>query len=267
MQLMDAAFPGQIPLSKVNFNARFDYEFSSNFKILQTHFVKIKCDKVVPTDRLIKAKYQDNLEFMQWMKRFFEMQYSGEPYDAKARRKECKVEYASDKKSSTGSAKLPLSNYSTASSAATTTAATSATSGSVSSSNGASVAAASDARRSSMMPGTGSTIKPVRQSLMPTRTNGASGSRYGTSATAAAAGSAKGGASGKDAKVEELTRVCSELNVELAKSDATKEFYYDKLRAIEKLMSDLNPEEETVEGLKNKVCTILFSAEPSGLSD
>lgn len=49
MQLMDAAFPGQIPLSKANFNASYDYEFSSNFKILQTHFVKIKCDKVVPT--------------------------------------------------------------------------------------------------------------------------------------------------------------------------------------------------------------------------
>lgn len=248
---MDAAFPGQIPLSKVNFNARFDYEFSSNFKILQTHFVKIKCDKVVPTDRLIKAKYQDNLEFMQWMKRFFEIQFSGEPYDAKARRKECKVEYASDKKSATSSKP-----------AATSTSASSSTSTSTSTATTSAANSASDARRSSMMPGTGTTVKPVRQSIMPTRTT--STSRSGTSS--AASGAAKPTAA-KDSKVEELTKACSELNIELAKSETTREFYYDKLRAIEKLLGELVPEDETVEGLKEKVCSILFSAEPSGITD
>lgn len=253
--MMDAAFPGQIPLSKVNFNARFDYEFSSNFKILQTHFVKIKCDKVVPTDRLIKAKYQDNLEFMQWMKRFFEMQFSGEPYDAKARRKECKVEYASDKKSSKSSASSGTStSTSTAASSSAATTTTAATSTSTS--------GAADARRSSMMPGTGTTVKPVRQSIMPTRTTGTS--RTGTST--AAPGGAKPTAT-KDGRVEELTKACSELNIELAKSEATREFYYDKLRQIEKLLGDLVPEDETAESLKDKVQTILFSAEHSGMTE
>lgn len=38
-------------------------------------------------DKLIKAKYQDNLEFLQWMKRFFDIKYNGAPYDAVGRRK------------------------------------------------------------------------------------------------------------------------------------------------------------------------------------
>lgn len=224
MQLMDAAFPGQIPLSKANFNAQYDYEFSSNFKILQTHLVKIKCDKVVPTDRLTKAKYQDNLEFMQWMKRFFEMQFSGEPYDAKARRKECKCEYASDK-ASTKKVSAASSAGASASSASTSS---------------------SDARRSSMMPGTGSTAKPVRQSLMPAR----------TTTTSARPTSVK--LPPRDNRVEELTSMCSELTIELTKSETSREFYLDKLRAIESLMSELVAEDETAESLRDKVNDILF---------
>lgn len=38
-------------------------------------------------DKLVKAKYQDNLEFLQWMKRFYEINFNGEPYDALAKRK------------------------------------------------------------------------------------------------------------------------------------------------------------------------------------
>ena len=35
----------------------------------------------------MKAKYQDNLEFCQWVKRYFDLNYSGEPYNALQRRK------------------------------------------------------------------------------------------------------------------------------------------------------------------------------------
>lgn len=38
-------------------------------------------------DKLVKAKYQDNLEFCQWIKRYFDLNYSGEPYNALQRRK------------------------------------------------------------------------------------------------------------------------------------------------------------------------------------
>jgi RP/EB family microtubule-associated protein len=38
-------------------------------------------------DRLIKCKLQDNLEFMQWVKPFWEINYPGGDYDAAGRRK------------------------------------------------------------------------------------------------------------------------------------------------------------------------------------
>lgn len=41
----------------------------------------------------MKAKYQDNLEFLQWMKRYFDINYNGEPYDALGRRKGADLYY------------------------------------------------------------------------------------------------------------------------------------------------------------------------------
>lgn len=43
--------------------------------------------QIVPVDRLIKCKLQDNLEFMQWVKKFWEQNYPGGEYDALSRRK------------------------------------------------------------------------------------------------------------------------------------------------------------------------------------
>lgn len=45
-QIMDAVFPGQVPLHKVNFNAKFEYEFVANFKVLQSVFDKFGIDRV-----------------------------------------------------------------------------------------------------------------------------------------------------------------------------------------------------------------------------
>ena len=35
----------------------------------------------------MKGKYQDNLEMLQWIKRYFDLNYGGAPYDALGRRK------------------------------------------------------------------------------------------------------------------------------------------------------------------------------------
>lgn len=71
-QLMDYVFPGSVPMKRVNWEARSDFQFLENYKILQAAFTKNNVQKYVDVDRLIRAKYQDNLEFCQWLKAFFE---------------------------------------------------------------------------------------------------------------------------------------------------------------------------------------------------
>eukprot|EP00276_Gloeochaete_wittrockiana_P006509 CAMPEP_0184644074 /NCGR_PEP_ID=MMETSP0308-20130426/844_1 /TAXON_ID=38269 /ORGANISM="Gloeochaete witrockiana, Strain SAG 46.84" /LENGTH=286 /DNA_ID=CAMNT_0027072391 /DNA_START=40 /DNA_END=900 /DNA_ORIENTATION=+ len=86
-QIMDSIYPGKVPLSKVNFNAKLEHEFIKNYKVLQSVFEQQKIDKYIEVDKLIKAKYQDNLEFLQWMKRFWDAHFNqNSDYDALARR-------------------------------------------------------------------------------------------------------------------------------------------------------------------------------------
>lgn len=42
--------------------------------------------QIVPIDRLVKGRFQDNFEFLQWFKKFFDANYSGADYDALAMR-------------------------------------------------------------------------------------------------------------------------------------------------------------------------------------
>lgn len=87
-QILDAIYPGKVPLHKVNFDATQEYQFVQNYKILQSVFNKENITKHVDVQKLIKAKYQDNLEFLQWMKHFFESTYGGQEYNAKERREQ-----------------------------------------------------------------------------------------------------------------------------------------------------------------------------------
>ncbi len=50
-------------------------------------FTKHGIDRPVPVQSLIKCKMQDNLEFLQWSKRYWDQYYPGGDYDAIARRK------------------------------------------------------------------------------------------------------------------------------------------------------------------------------------
>ena len=86
-QIIDAIYPGTFPMSKVNWGAKHEYEFVNNYKILQKAFDKNGITRHIEVTKLVKAKYQDNLEFMQWLKRYFDLNYNGEPYDAVGRRK------------------------------------------------------------------------------------------------------------------------------------------------------------------------------------
>ncbi|MCL4122699.1 UNVERIFIED_CONTAM: hypothetical protein GTU68_053629 [Idotea baltica] len=85
-QFMDMLFPGCIIVKKIKFNTNLEHEYIANFKLLQGSFKKMNVDKIVPVDRLIKGKFQDNFEFLQWFKKFFDANYDGSEYDAYAAR-------------------------------------------------------------------------------------------------------------------------------------------------------------------------------------
>ncbi|KAG7356293.1 calponin homology domain containing protein [Nitzschia inconspicua] len=85
-QLTDIVFPGSIPMARVNWEAKSDYEFINNYKLLQAAFSKNHVQRHVDVDKLIRAKYQDNLEFCQWLKAFYDQSGAmpSDEYDAKA---------------------------------------------------------------------------------------------------------------------------------------------------------------------------------------
>lgn len=85
-QLCDSLYPGKVNMSKVRWDAKADFEYVQNYKVLQDCFNKVGISKRIPVQLLIRGKYQDNLEFMQWMKRFFELNTSGDDYSATERR-------------------------------------------------------------------------------------------------------------------------------------------------------------------------------------
>jgi len=86
-QVVDACSPGSVKMSKVNWMARADHEYIPNYKLLQASFDKNNIDKHIDVDKLIRAKYQDNLEFLQWMKAMWEREGSGiREYDPVASR-------------------------------------------------------------------------------------------------------------------------------------------------------------------------------------
>lgn len=85
-QLLDAIHPGKVPMSKVDWTAKDQYQYVNNYKVLQSCFTKFHIDKPIMVDRLIRGRYQDNLEFMQWFKAFYDLNVSENDYDPISRR-------------------------------------------------------------------------------------------------------------------------------------------------------------------------------------
>ncbi|KAJ5625833.1 hypothetical protein N7510_002142 [Penicillium lagena] len=85
-QIFDSIFL-DVPMARVKFNVNTEYAYLQNFKILQNVLAKHGVNKPVPVQSLTKCRMQDNLEFLQWVKRYWDQHYPGGEYDAVSRRK------------------------------------------------------------------------------------------------------------------------------------------------------------------------------------
>ncbi|KAG5519349.1 hypothetical protein PMAC_001974 [Pneumocystis sp. 'macacae'] len=77
---------GDVPFRKINFNCNNEYQYIQNWRVIQSIFTQHKIEKIICVDRLIKCKFQDNLEFLQWVKKFWDQHYNGVEYNALSRR-------------------------------------------------------------------------------------------------------------------------------------------------------------------------------------
>lgn len=81
---MDMLFPNSVALKRIKFRCNQEHEFVHNYKLLQACFQKQSVRKEIPVERLIKGRFQDNFEFLQWFRKFFLANHTNRPYDALA---------------------------------------------------------------------------------------------------------------------------------------------------------------------------------------
>ncbi|EQC32088.1 hypothetical protein SDRG_10284 [Saprolegnia diclina VS20] len=229
-QILDAIYPGKVPMSKVDWSANKDYEYINNYKILQKVFTNLKIDRHIEVDKLIRGKYQDNLEFMQWYKRFYELNGGGtNDYDPIAQREKGKGGAAY-------STKFKFTGGGGGSSASSTT----------------SSQAAPAPKRRPVASSTKSSAKPPSAPSSIEKERAISSKRQSEASS--------------NAEVDELTKeneALSEANGilrgQIEGLEKERDFYFGKLRDIELMLQELDETEhtETVKSIFN----ILYAAE------
>mmetsp|Transcript_168397 Transcript_168397/g.541017 ORF Transcript_168397/g.541017 Transcript_168397/m.541017 type:complete len:285 (+) Transcript_168397:107-961(+) len=85
-QVIDACHPGMVQMKKVNWSARDEHQCIPNFKVLQQTFDKVGIQRHIEVDKLVRGKYQDNLEMLQWIKTYHERTFQGGEYEPTSRR-------------------------------------------------------------------------------------------------------------------------------------------------------------------------------------
>ncbi|EDW77035.2 uncharacterized protein Dwil_GK22141, isoform E [Drosophila willistoni] len=234
-QFMDMLFPNSVPVKRVKFRTNLEHEYIQNFKILQAGFKKMSVDKIIPIDKLIKGRFQDNFEFLQWFKKFFDANYDGRDYDASAVREGAPMGFGSGAVKSlpgTGGGGSGIgSTYNRrvpTSSAATSRPAPAAT-------------------------------KPI--SKVPPRTNNATPPSRLTSNANHHTGAVKKNDSNaaSNQQIEELSNQVMDMRLNLEGLEKERDFYFSKLRDIEILCQEADDGE--THPLIQKILDILYATE------
>merc|ERR1719273_1808408 len=207
-------FPNCVQLKKVKFRTKLEHEYIQNFKVLQAAFKRMTVDKIVPVDKLIKGRFQDNFEFLQWFKKFFDANYSGEEYDPVAARGGIELNGGGNGTTAPSMSRMP-----------------------VASSNGHSPAAKPMAKRAL---GSDGPPKAARVPLAPSNGQNPSVSKASPAPRVPAAPRSRpaGGGGASTAQIEELNAVILEKNLTIEGLEKERDFYFGKLRDIEVLAQE-----------------------------
>lgn len=85
-QIIDACHPGMVQMKRVNWSARDEHQCVPNYKVLQQGFDKVGIQRHIEVNKLVRGKYQDNLEMLQWIKTYHDRFGQAEDYDSSQRR-------------------------------------------------------------------------------------------------------------------------------------------------------------------------------------
>lgn len=223
---MDMLFPGSILLKKVKFRTQLEHEYIQNFKLVQGGYKKVGCDKEIPINRLVKARFQDNFEFLQWFKKFFDSNYDGHAYNALEAR---------------GNIPLGSGNASPGSHLS---------SSSQSFGNPARAAAKPMARAPPIVR---ASPKATGNSASPNNVAGATGGGIARATGATRNGTVNG------TKMQELESKLSQMTLSAESLERERDFYYNKLRDIEIICQSCEEEEKPT--VLQKINDILYATE------
>jgi len=70
-QIIHSLHPTVVALHRVDYTTKAQYAMVANYKVLQAAFTKLSIDRHIDVEKLIRGKYQDNLEFLQWLKGYY----------------------------------------------------------------------------------------------------------------------------------------------------------------------------------------------------
>jgi RP/EB family microtubule-associated protein len=253
-QILDAIYPGEVPMTRVRWDAKSAHEFIDNYKIIQQVFEKKGVEKHIEVEKLMRGKYQDNLENMQWFKSFFEKNYSGIPYDPIARRARGKgadavVAFALD------SSKRGSSNTQNTTDSVENTAppSRSASKGSLPSQTVPQVTAPSQQVQQRIvssstvvptLPVSSSTAKKSSSggSVLPSQNTSSSSTRVSAVSPSISSGPALDAAR---AKIADLSGQVADLHLSVESLEKERDFYFGKLRDIEILLQSYSGPDPT----------------------